>query len=423
MARFFYSLVFYLATPLILLRLFWRARKQPEYWQHLGERWGFYGPRPDAQLQRPLIWVHAVSVGETRAAQPLINALRAAWPDHGILLTGMTPTGRAAGKEVYGDGVIQAYLPYDQPVAVDRFFRHFFPVFGVLMETEIWPNLLAGARRRSVPLVLANARLSARSARGYGRLGALARPAFAALAAIAAQTPEDAQRLIELGAAEVEVCGNIKFDVTPAPEKLALGKTWRASLGHRRVWLAASTREGEEQLVLDAWRALALPDALLVLVPRHPQRFAEVAGLLAAQEVRYVRRSDGLPDAATQVWLGDSMGEMAAYYALADFAFIGGSLLALGGQNLIEAAACGCAVLVGPHTFNFTQATEDAIAAGAARRVLDPAALGQQAKRLLSDQNELAATRQAAIGFAAAHRGATARTIALIERATGRAAR
>ena len=418
MARFLYTLIFYLATPLILLRLLWRARKQPEYREHLGERFGFYGKRPKQRL----IWVHAVSVGETRAAQPLINALRVAWPDHGILLTCMTPTGRAAGLEVYGDSVIQAYLPYDMPVAVDGFFDHFFPEFGVLMETEIWPNLLAAARRRAIPVMLANARLSVRSARGYRRIAALAKPAFASLSAVAAQTRQDASRLNESGAPDVVVCGNIKFDVAPAPEKLELGKIWRSALGERQVWLAASTREGEEQLVLAAWRALALPSALLILVPRHPQRFDAVAGLLAAEGIHYVRRSIGAPEATTQVWLGDSMGEMAAYYACADLAFIGGSLLPLGGQNLIEAAACGCAVLVGPHTFNFTQATEDAIEAGAARRVADPAALAMQVKQLFSDQAELAAMRHAAISFAVVHRGATARTLALIQRVTGQAA-
>ena len=419
MTRFFYSLIFYLVTPLILLRLLWRARKQPAYLQHLGERFGFYGEKP----AQPLIWVHAVSVGETRAAQPLIEALQKSWPDHRILLTGMTPTGRAAGLEVYGDSVIQAYLPYDIPVTVNRFFRHFSPVFGVLMETEVWPNLLAAAQAQKVPVVLANARLSARSARGYGRIAGLVRPAFAAFKAVAAQTAQDAQRLHELGVLSAEVCGNLKFDVTPAEGKLALGRHWRSLLGKRPVWLAASTREGEETLVLNAWRIMAQPNALLVLVPRHPQRFNEVAALLAAEGINCIRRGEGLPDASTQVWLGDSMGEMAAYFALADFAFIGGSLLPLGGQNLIEAAACGCPVLVGPHTFNFTQATEDAIAAGAAKRVLDADALGRQAGELFSDPDQLAKMRQSAVAFAAAHRGATAKTVALIARVMGQAGR
>ena len=259
--------------------------------------------------------------------------------------------------------MIQAYVPYDYPDAVDRFFRYFSPAFGVLMETEIWPNLLAAALRRRVPVILANARLSQRSARGYGKVSALTGPAFAALSAVAAQTPGDAARIAGLGANPVSALGNLKFDVTPAPDKLALGRAWREVLGGRPVWLAASTREGEEVLVLEAWREVSATGALLVLVPRHPQRFAEVAALLEQSDIDFVRRSEGLPGSTTQVWLGDSMGEMAAYYALADIAFVGGSLLPFGGQNLIEAAACGCPVIVGPHTFNFLQATDDAVTA------------------------------------------------------------
>jgi 3-deoxy-D-manno-octulosonic-acid transferase len=419
MAGFFYSLLLYAITPLIWLRLLWRGRKQPEYLQHLGERYGFYRqPAPDK-----LIWVHAVSVGETRAAQPLIEGLQARWPDHRILLTGMTPTGREAGRQVYGDRVIQAYLPYDYPGAVDRFCRHFSPVFGVLMETEIWPNLLAAGKCHKVPVFLVNARLSARSARGYGRISALAGPAFSALAGVAAQTSGDAERIAELGAGSVEVCGNLKFDVSPPARLISLGHEWRKAIGQRPVWLAASTREGEEPLVLEAWHRLAIPDALLVLVPRHPQRFDEVAALLQQRGQSVVRRSEGLPALGTQVWLGDSMGEMAAYFTLADLAFIGGSLLPLGGQNLIEAAACDCPVLVGPHTFNFKQATEDAIAAGAALRVDSPEILGLTVNRLLTEKTELADMRAAAGVFARAHRGATERMLALIARWTDPAAR
>lgn len=412
MARLLYCLALYLGVPLVWLRLLWRGRKQPEYLRHLGERWGFYGERQ----QKPCIWVHAVSVGETRAAQPLVEALLAAWPDHFLLLTGMTPTGRDAGRQVYGDRVIQAYLPYDYPGAVGRFFRHFRPRLGILMETEIWPNLLAGARSAGVPVALANARLSKRSARGYARFSRLAGPAFASLAAVAAQTEADADRLRGLGARTVEVCGNLKFDVTPPTEKMELGRQWRTAIGERPVWLAASTREGEESLILNAWSRQARSDSLLVLVPRHPQRFDEVAALVKQAGYPMERRSVGLPHPETRIWLGDSMGEMAAYYALADIAFIGGSLLPLGGQNLIEAAACGCPVLIGPHTFNFAQATEDAIASGAARRVANTEELGEQAEELLRDQSQLEAMRNAANAFAAAHRGATARTVALISR-------
>ena len=419
MVRLAYSLLLYLITPLIWLRLLWRGRKQPDYLKNLAERYGFYGqPVPEK-----LIWVHAVSVGETRAAQPLIEGIRARWPACRILLTGMTPTGRDAGREVYGDTVIQAYLPYDYPGAVDRFFRHFSPQFGVLMETEIWPNLLAAADRREVPVVLANARLSERSARGYQRFRALTGSAFAALSGVAAQTAGDAGRIAGLGVRSIEVCGNLKFDVAPPLDKLALGAAWRKAVGERPVWLAASTREGEEPLVLEAWRQVGLVGALLVLVPRHPQRFDEVAMLLQQNGIKYVRRSQALPGSDTEVWLGDSMGEMVAYFALADLAFIGGSLLPLGGQNLIEAAACGCPVLVGPHTFNFQQATADAITAGAARRVDHADMLGAAVNRLLSQKSELAGMQAAAGQFAEAHRGATQRMLAAIERWTGRAGR
>ena len=411
MARLFYCFLLYLALPLVWLRLLWRSRKQPEYLQHLGERWGFYRRREDS----PLLWVHAVSVGETRAAEPLIRALQAQYPGHTLLLTGMTPTGREAGRQVYGESVLQAYLPYDYPGAVARFLRHFRPQFGVLMETEVWPNLLAACRRQGVPVVLANARLSERSARGYERFSALARPAFAALAGAAAQSESDGERLRHLGADRVEVCGNLKFDVSLPEDKCALGRAWRSALGERRVFLAASTREGEEELLLAAWRQ-AQPDALLVLVPRHPQRFGEVAALLDRQGWRSRRRSDGLPEAEAQVWLGDSMGEMVAYYCLADLAYIGGSLLPLGGQNLIEAAACGCPVLVGPHTFNFAQASEDALACKAASRVENAEVLVGEVKRLFAQPQARAAMRAAALAFTAAHRGATARVLAAISR-------
>lgn len=410
MARLLYSLILYLITPLIWLRLLWRARQQPEYLQHLGERYGFYRqPAPGK-----LIWVHAVSVGETRAAQPLIDGLQAQWPEHRILLTGMTPTGRQAGRQVYGDRVIQAYLPYDYPAAVDLFFRHFSPTFGVLMETEIWPNLLAAAQSAKVPVILANARLSARSARGYCRLGALVRPAFAALAGVAAQTAEDAARLGELGARHVEVCGNLKFDVVLPSEAIILGRQWRLMFGARPVWVAASTRDGEEEIILEALQAIDVADILLVLVPRHPERFSAVAGLIRQHGLTSIRRSQGVPMPETKVWLGDSMGEMAAYYAAADIAFVGGSLLPFGGQNLIESIACDCPVVVGPYTFNFEEASCAAIEAGAAIRVLSSAELGEQVQRLLKGKHDLAEMRAAGAQYLAQHRGAVERNMTLI---------
>lgn len=418
MARYLYSFLFYLAQPLIWGRLLWRARKQPEYLQHLAERYGFY--RQDASRQ--LIWLHTVSVGETRAAEPVIKALLEAYPDHTLLLTHMTPTGRATGGELmgkYAPRLTQAYLPYDLPGACARFLDHFAPRLGLLMETELWPNLIAAANRREIPLALINARLSARSQRGYTRIAALIRPALAGLRAVAAQTPGDAQRLTVIGARDVRIFGNLKFDVTPAREKLGLGEQWREELGDRPIWLAASTREGEEALILDAFSRLDRPDILLLLVPRHPQRFAEVAGVLEQRKLSFVQRSTGnLPTPETRVWLGDSMGEMPAYFGVANVALIGGTLLPFGGQNLIEAAACGCPVLVGPHTFNFLQATDDAIASGAAIRIEDADQAARKAARLIDERDQLKSMREAAIRFSQSHRGATEKTIALIRAIT-----
>lgn len=411
LARLLYSLLLYLGLPLIWLRLLWRSRRQPEYLAHLGERWGFYPALADAA---PLIWLHAVSVGETRAAQPLVEGLLAAYPGHRLLLTCMTPTGRDTGASLYGERVIQAYLPYDYPGATARFLKHFKPCLGVLMETEIWPNLLAGCARRRIPTILANARLSARSARGYGRIAALVRPALKHLAGVAAQSQADADRLARLGALNIRICGNLKFDVTPNPDALNLGRQWRATLEQRPVWLAASTREGEEGLLLDIFQQLKQPELLLVLVPRHPQRFDEVARLISSRGLNLGRRSQGLPAPEHRVWLGDSMGEMAAYYRLADIAFVGGSLLPLGGQNLIEAAACGCPVLIGPHTFNFVQATADAVAAGAALQVADQQGLQVELEQLLADRAARESMAAAALAFAAAHKGAAARSLDLI---------
>ncbi|HET7775949.1 MAG TPA: lipid IV(A) 3-deoxy-D-manno-octulosonic acid transferase, partial [Azospira sp.] len=363
-----------------------------------------------------------VSVGETRAAQTLLQRLLEHYPAHHLLLTGMTPTGRATAAQVFAalgpanaERLHYAYLPYDYPWAIRRFLHHFRPQLGMLMETELWPNLLAGAAAAGLPVVLVNARLSARSARGYRRLAALARPALESLAAIAAQTNADAGRLEALGARRITVCGNLKFDIQPAAESQALGRQWRSHLAPRPVWLAASTREGEEALILEAYSALRQPNLLLLLVPRHPQRFDEVAALVVARGLSCQRRSQGLPGAEVQVWLGDSMGEMAAYYACADLALIGGSLLPFGGQNLIEAAACGCPVLVGPHTFNFAQAADDAVAEGAALRLGGAAELADAVAALLADQTKRRTMQGAALRFAAAHRGATERTLRLVE--------
>jgi 3-deoxy-D-manno-octulosonic-acid transferase len=406
MSRFAYSLLLYLALPYVLLRLWWRSRRQPEYLQHIGERFGFYSDKPDAS---PLIWLHAVSVGETRAADPLIHALRDKYPDHRILLTHMTPTGREAGVALFGDSILRMYLPYDYPGAVRRFLDHFRPRIGLLMETEIWPNLVHACKSRGVPLHLVSARLSEKSFANYQRMRALTAATLRDLTAIAAQTAADAQRFTALGAPNVSVFGNLKFDVEPPAAQVAEGARLRTSLGARAVLLASSTRDGEELLFINNKLHLTpeVPNGLLVLVPRHPQRFNDVALMLEQHGVRYQRRSENAAIRAdTQVLLGDSMGELFAYYAACDVAFIGGSLLPFGGQNLIEACALGKPVLVGPHTYNFADAAESAIAAGAALRVMDAADLARKASALLTHPALMQRLGEAALQFSKTHRGA-----------------
>lgn len=418
-----YSLAWRLALPLVLARLWWRGRREPGYRQFWNERLGIYGRR--AANDEPLtIWVHAVSVGETRAAEPLVEALLKRYPRGRIVLTHMTPTGRATGRSLFGKHgarIVQAYLPYDLPALVQRFIAHFEPRVCILMETEVWPNLIHGCNRRNVPVVLANARLSERSLRKARKLGSLMADAARGISLVAAQTEDDANRVRALGVANVAVTGSIKFDVAVPPAALATGTQLKNQFGAGRpVLLCASTREGEEEQILDAFKAAALPQGtLLLLVPRHPQRFDAVEAMVRERSLAVQRRSTlaqpgARVDAATRVVLGDSMGEMFAYYATCDIAFIGGSLAPLGGQNLIEAAALGKPVLIGQHTFNFAQVTEDAVAAGGALRVNDAADLMAQAARLLADDAARNAMGHAGLAFANRHRGATARTIELL---------
>lgn len=420
MWRTLYSLLWWLALPLVWLRLWWRGRRQPEYRQHVGERFGRYrGGLPGA-----VIWVHAVSVGETRAAVPLVNALLARDPCCSVLLTHMTPTGRATAADVFaaqGSRVRSVYLPYDLPWLVRRFLRHFRPQCGLLMETELWPNLIAECRRAGVPLALVNARLSARSARGYARLSMLTRPMLAALPLVVAQNEADMLRLKSSGAENVVVSGNLKFDHEPPSALLALAREIRGACAGRPVLLAASTREGEEALLLQAFASLALADVLLVVVPRHPQRFDDVGRLIDSCGLRWSRRSawspgEALP-AGVQVWLGDSMGEMFAYYAAADVTLMGGSFLPFGGQNLIESCSVGTPVLLGPHTFNFAAVAEDAVQAGAALRCADAAQAVRQGLTLLGDEAVRQQMGAAARQFAGQHGGATRRTLAALAQA------
>ncbi|WP_407704008.1 lipid IV(A) 3-deoxy-D-manno-octulosonic acid transferase [Zeimonas arvi] len=455
LARGLYSLAWLLATPLALVYLAWRARRQPAYLERIGERLGFHPRRDD---EAPLIWVHAVSVGETRAAQPLVRALLERYPGHRLLLTHMTPTGLETGRELFGafmaptagtsdatSRVAQALLPWDQPFAIRRFLRAWRPALGIVVETELWPNLVAVSRAAGVPLALVNARLSERSLRKGSRWRWLMRPALAGLAGVFAQTEADAGRIRELGRTDVRVFGNMKFDVAPAQKLEVLGHVWRlgllaagGDLAHRPVVLAASTRDGEEALILDAWQAWRARQAsdddpsvvrpraamrwppLLAIVPRHPQRFDEVGREIASRGLRMVRRSSWggaeppEADRGAEVVLGDSMGEMFAYYALADVAIVGGSLLPFGGQNLIEACAAGVPVVVGPHTFNFEAAAEQAIAENAALRAPHAAAALREALEIVADPLRRQSLGEHALAFAARHRGATARTVAAL---------
>jgi 3-deoxy-D-manno-octulosonic-acid transferase len=400
--RTLYTVVLRLMLPLVLVRLWLRGRREPGYRQGVSERFGVYrGEKPGK-----LVWVHAVSVGEARAAAPLVRALAAQLPDHRILVTCTTAAGRETLKQVYGDSVLAAFLPYDFPEAMQAFLAHFSPRLGVLMETVIWPNLLAACAARGVPVVLANARLSEKSARGYLRLRSLAAPAFGSLALVCAQSESDAARLRSVGARRVEVTGNLKFDVGPDPEQLAAGRAWRAALG-RSVLLLASTREGEEQMLLEELKAA--PNLLVVIVPRHPQRFDDVAPMTQARRTR-----QPLPLPAHRLYLGDTMGEMPFYYAACDVAVIGGSFAPLGGQNLIEALACGAPVVVGPSMFNFAEATRLALDAGAVLQATNAADAVKLATSLLHDARLRRAMSAAGRKLCQTHRGATDRHLKLL---------
>ena len=414
MIRPLYSLVLIGAQPLLRRKLRRRGKAEPGYLEHVEERFGRYA----APTEPGRLWIHAVSLGETRAAAILIAALRQARPDVRILLTHGTATGRAEGVRMLREGDAQAWMPWDTPQAVRRFLEHFQPSAGVLMETEVWPNIIAACQGRGIPLALANARLSARSLSQARRLTSLSRPAYGGLRAVWAQTEDDARRFAEAGATVKGVFGNLKFDAQPDASQLAQGRGWRA-VAARPVVMFASSREGEEAEFL---RAIAPHrDVQWLLVPRHPQRFDEVAGLVAQAGLTVSRRSawNGGPTPA-DVWVGDSLGEMALYYAMADAALLGGSFLPLGGQNLIEAAACGCPIVMGPHTFNFSEAAELALRSGAAQRVPSMEEGVRAAVDLVRDGAARTQRVQACEQFASAHRGAAEKTagaiLALLDR-------
>jgi len=430
-----YQLGWHLLLPFVLLRLWWRGRKDPGYRQAIAERFGF-----GLRIRQGAIWIHAVSVGETRAAQPLIEAYLQ--QGKSILLTCMTPNGRRTGAAIFAEAIAQGrlqqvYLPYDLCWSVERFLKVAMPTLGLFMETEAWPTIVFRAAEIKLPVYLINARLSERSARRVAHFGSAGRALFQAFAGILAQTELDAGRYRALGVKQCEVVGNLKFDVMLSPTLVERGLAWHAHLekNNRLMVCAASTREGEEAIILEAWQALletsTSPPPLLCIVPRHPERFAEVAELIRASGLTVVQRSEMDLDAAdlqnridlkTAVVLGDSMGEMPLYYCASDLVVMGGSLMPLGGQNLIEACAAGCPVILGEHTFNFQQASQDAIDCGAAMRVegngSHSTSLAAAMNRILQDKQQRQAMGEAALRYAAHYQGATTRIMAALQNRT-----
>jgi 3-deoxy-D-manno-octulosonic-acid transferase len=425
-----YSALMRLAQPLLKRRMARRAKQEPGYGEATGERFGYFTQAPERESQ--LVWLHAVSLGETRAAGVLLERLRAANPGLRVLLTHGTATGRAEGKALLRAGDVQVWQPWDNRAVVKRFFDHFKPRLGLLMETEVWPCAVAEAAGRHVSLVLVNGRMSEKSLQQALRLSLLALPAYRGLTAVYAQTDADAERYRQLGVRQVEVLGNLKFDAAPSLDQQAVGKAWRDELALRVVMLASS-RDGEEAQFLEQikavdqqMRARAAPEIIAeepinivkwLIVPRHPQRFDDVAALVLQSGLSLSRRStwQGSPfhnaeAMQAQVWLGDSLGEMPLYYALSSVALLGGSFEKLGGQNLIEAAACGCPVVMGPHTFNFSEVAEKAEAAGAALRAQDMAGAVRDARILVNDDQAQRRLSQAALAFASSHQGAAGRT-------------
>ena len=427
-----YQLLWHLLLPLAFIRLAWRSRHAFAYLHHIPERLGFGYSKP---ITKNVVWIHAVSVGETRAAQPLIEAYLA--KGESILLTHMTLNGRRTGKQLFGQEIAtgrirQVYLPYDLCWSVEHFLNTFEPKLGLFMETEAWPTVVFRCADKGLPLFLVNARLSERSARRVKQFGKAGHALFQAFAGILAQTDFDAQRYRSLGVRNIEVVGNLKFDVPLDATLVKQGKTWQENLhaSQRLMVCAASTRDGEEAIILKAWKDLLLNHAfvvqpLLCLVPRHPERFSEVADQINAVGLKFRRRTEwqDIPkdNADLDVVLGDSMGEMPMYYSAADLVVMGGTLLRFGGQNLIEACAAGCPVLLGEHTYNFQQASIDALNSGAAKRIQgdlllgEPIALMEALKSLLLNPAELALMASAAKTYSVEHQGATKRIIAALD--------
>jgi 3-deoxy-D-manno-octulosonic-acid transferase len=409
-----YTLLIYLAAPVALAANLWRSRRDPAYGERLRERWGY----TNAQFDRPPVWVHAVSVGEVQASAVLVRALRNAYPDRPVLMTTGTPTGAQRVRTLFGDTVRHVYLPYDMPGAVRRFLSQVRPAVGIIMETEIWPNLFRECRKLDIPLLLASARLSEKSVRRYARLTRLTRDALEHVR-VAAQTELDAQRFRAIGASQVDVVGNLKFDIDVPLDTAVAGRALREThLVGRAIWVAASTHEGEEERVLRAHEIVrsSVPNALLLLVPRHPQRFAGVASLLSGGGVRFVSRSAGEAVAEnTEVLLVDTLGELLMFYAAADVAFVGGSLVPIGGHTLLEPAALGCPIVTGPHNFNSPDIAQLFLANGAAIQIMDADSLGNAIVHLLANADERQHMATQARAILENNRGALARLLEVID--------
>ncbi len=417
LARFAYLTLSYLMAPLVLGFIVWRGFSNRSYWERLGERFGF----SRVVCEQPSIWIHAVSVGEVQAAASMVRALANRYQDVPLVVTTTTPTGAQRVKELFGDRVLHVYVPYDLPGSVRRFFRTIRPMLAVVIETELWPNLYHECGRRKVPLVLASARISPRSVHKYRRFAVLFREALSHGIVIAAQSDADAERFRQLGAApeRTHVTGNIKFDFEFPPEQRDGGAVFRKRFcANRPVWVAASTHEGEEEQVLRAHEQIRrqLPDCLLFLVPRHPERFETVEALLEQRGVATVTRRSGQDcTAQTEVFLVDTLGELPLFYAASDVAFVGGSLVPVGGHNMLEPAALGLPVLTGPHNFNAQDVAEKLFAANAAYQVEDAGSLARSVKRLLTEHDLRASVGQRALETLRANRGALDQILGLIQ--------
>ncbi|MGL9720600.1 lipid IV(A) 3-deoxy-D-manno-octulosonic acid transferase [Symbiopectobacterium sp.] len=412
-----YTILLYLIQPLIWLRLWLRGRKAPAYRRRWSERYGFC-----AEKVKPNgIMLHSVSVGETLAAIPLVRALRHRYPSLPITVTTMTPTGSERVRSAFGNDVYHVYLPYDLPCALKRFFDQVNPKLVIIMETELWPNLITELHRRNIPLVIANARLSERSAAGYKKIGSLTRSILRRTTLIAAQNQEDGERFIDLGLqrSHLAVTGSLKFDISVTPELAARAVALRRQWASRRpVWIATSTHEGEEAIILAAHRELLnlFPDLLLILVPRHPERFPTTQALTQILGFSYTLRSSGeVPATDTQVVIGDTMGELMMLYGIADIAFVGGSLVERGGHNPLEPAAHAIPVLMGPHTFNFKDICLKLSEAGGLITVKDADSIVKEVNSLLTDEDYRLYYGRHAVGVLHQNQGALQRLLTLLE--------